>query len=291
MPSIIDQNKVLDSYLQAESRNVVILLPGLCGSELEMGALPRLFKQSSLSYIIPQIPGYTAHSGLESYNQWIETIEEFILALDKEGKSVSLVGLSMGATLAMAVAERHQSIASLCLLSPVLFFDGWSIPWYHSLLSLIYRIGIRNWHYKESEPYGVKNEALRKHIRKAVKSNTVSELGAAHIPAKHIYQSQLLINSAIKNLQDIEADTLIIHAIDDETASPRNVDTIVKGISSTTKKVIWLGNSYHMITVDNDREIVTNSVASFIAQSIQKQRLAEELSLNTPSLIIKNRTE
>ena len=288
---MIEQKGYLGSHIQAESKNVVILLPGLCGSELELGALPRLLKQSGISYLIPEIPGYTAHSGLESYTQWIETIEEIILDLERNGKSVSLVGISMGATLAMSVAERHQSITCLCLLSPTIYFDGWSIPWYHSLLWILYRIGIRNWHYKEVEPYGVKNAALRKHIRNAVKANAVSELGAAHIPAKHIYQSQLLINSTVKNLKDIEADTLIIHSIDDETASPRNVETIIRGISSVTKKTIWLGNSYHMITVDNDREIVTNSVVSFIVQSTQKKSLSDELSLNTPSLIIKNRTE
>jgi carboxylesterase len=195
----------------------------------------------------------------------------------------------MGATLALAVASRNPSIRSLCILSPVLFFDGWSVPWYYPFLSLIYRLGIRNWHYKESEPFGVKNKDLRRHIKKAVMENSVSELGAAHLPAKHLFQSLQLISATKKDLGDIVSDTLIIHAIDDETASPKNPDFIIDMINSETCRVIWLGNSYHMITVDNEREIVANEVNKFIAQGIKKKELLENLSSNTPNLLIKNR--
>jgi carboxylesterase len=168
-------------------------------------------------------------------------------------------------------------------------FDGWSVPWYYPLLSFIYRIGIRNWHYKESEPFGVKNKELRRHIRKAVEANSVSELGAAHLPAKHLYQSLRLVKDAKKNLHEIKTNTLIIHAIDDETASPKNPDLILDSISSETRRVIWLGNSYHMITVDNEREIVANEVINFIKQNIEKSTMIERLNTNTPQLIIKSR--
>jgi carboxylesterase len=155
---------------------------------------------------------------------------------------------------------------------------------------MIYKIGIRNWHYKESEPFGVKNKELRRHIRKAVLSNSVSELGAAHLPAKHLYQSLQLIKDAKKSLEEVSADTLIIHAVDDETASPKNPDLILSHIASETRRVIWLGNSYHMITVDNEREIVANEVINFIKQSIEKLISTQTLNANTPQLIIKNRS-
>jgi carboxylesterase len=35
-------------------------------------------------------------------------------------------------------------------------------------------------------------------------------------------------------------------------------------ISSQLRKVIWLGNSYHIITVDNEREIVAMQTVKFI---------------------------
>ena len=276
-------------YYQGQSGHVVILLPGLCGSALEMGAIPRLLQQSNITHVLPIIPGYSAHTKLTDYPVWIEHVDDLCIKLLESYESLSIVGLSMGATLALSVASRNKTITTLCLLSPVLMFDGWSVPWYYPLLSLIYKIGFRNWHYKESEPFGVKNKELRRHIRKAVQANNVSELGAAHLPAKHLYQSLQLIKDAKESLREINADTLVIHAIDDETASPKNPDLILNKISSEVRRSIWLGNSYHMITVDNEREIVANEVIKFIRQSGEKSSLIDSINLNTPNLIIKNR--
>lgn len=278
-------------FQQGSNGHAVVLLPGLCGSELEMGAIPRLLKQSGYSYAIPRIKGYSAHTGITSYKNWIDDVEQFVIDLMQMHTSVSLVGLSMGATLSLAVAERNSNIQSLSLLSPVLIFDGWSVPWYYPLLKAIYFLGIRNWHYKETAPYGVKNLEMRKHIKKAVEANSVSELGAAHLPARHLIESLKLIKETKKDLPSINSDVLIIHAVDDETASPKNPDLILNSISSETRRTIWLGNSYHIITVDNEREIVANETLNFIAQSIKKEEISRETNLNTSNLIIRNRNE
>ena len=291
MTLLKDQQDRFETFYQGNSGCAVVLLPGLCGSELEMGAIPRLLRQSGHTYAITKIPGYSAHTGLTDYSNWIETVDQFISDLELSHQSVSLVGLRMGAVLALAVASRHNNILSLSLLSPVLFFDGWATPWYHPFLSLVYRLGFRNWYYKESEPFGVKNKDLRRHIKKAVNANSVSELGAAHLPAKHLYQSLQLVSATKKMIEDITADVLMIHAIDDETASPKNPKYIAAAINSEVRRIIWLGNSYHMITVDNEREIVANEVNKFIARSIQKIDMTQNLDIATPQLIIKNRNE
>jgi len=278
-------------YHQGSNGHAVVLLPGLCGSELEMGAIPRLLKQSGYSYAIPLIKGYSAHTGITSYKNWIDEAEQFVSDLMETHLSVSLVGLSMGATLSLAVAASNQKIQSLSILSPVLIFDGWSVPWYYPLLKIIYLLGFRNWHYKETAPYGVKNLEMRKRIKKAVESNNISELGAAHLPARHLIESLKLIKITKQELPSINSDILIIHAIDDETASPKSPDLILDSIASETRRTIWLGNSYHMITVDNQREIVANETINFIAQTIKKQEASREINLNTSSLIIRNRNE
>ena len=289
MTSIAEQPDRYETFYQGNTGHAVVLLPGLCGSELEMGAIPRLIKQSNHTYTIPRIKGYSAHTGLTGYQEWIDSVDQFVTDLSQTHHSISIAGLSMGATLALAVAEQNSKVHSLVILSPVFLFDGWSVPWYYPFLALLYKIGIRNWHFKEREPFGVKNVELRRHIRKAVIANTVSELGAAHLPAVHLYQSLELIKATKKDLSSITADTLIIHAIDDETASPKNPEIIMNRISSETCRMIWLGNSYHMITVDNEREVVANEVNNFINQTIGKDKIVDQISIETPSLVIKNR--
>jgi carboxylesterase len=289
MISIAEQPDRYETFYQGNTGHAVVLLPGLCGSELEMGAIPRLLKQSNHTYTIPRIKGYSAHTGLTGYQEWIDSVDQYVTDLSQTHTSISIAGLSMGATLALAVAEQNSKVHSLVILSPVFLFDGWSVPWYYPFLALLYKFGIRNWHFKEREPFGVKNVELRRHIRKAVMANTVSELGAAHLPAVHLYQSLELVKATKKDLNSITADTLIIHAIDDETASPKNPEIIMDRISSETCRMIWLGNSYHMITVDNEREVVANEVNNFINETIEKEKIVNRLSIDTPTLVIKNR--
>ena len=289
MTSIAEQPDRYETFYQGNTGHAVVLLPGLCGSELEMGAIPRLLKQSNHTYTIPRIKGYSAHTGLTGYQEWIDSVDQFVTDLSQTHDSISIAGLSMGATLALAVAEQNSKVHSLVILSPVFLFDGWSVPWYYPFLALLYKIGIRNWHFKEREPFGVKNVELRRHIQKAVMANSVSELGAAHLPAVHLYQSLELVKATKKELSSITADTLIIHAVDDETASPKNPEIIIDRISSETCRMIWLGNSSHMITVDNEREVVANEVNNFINQTIEKEKIVDRLSIDTPSLVIKNR--
>jgi carboxylesterase len=288
-PETPEQIQQFETFYQGNTGHAVILLPGLCGSEMEMGPIPRLVKQSGHTLIIPRIPGYSAHTDIAPFNSWIDYVDVLIEGTLETHETISLVGLSMGATLALATAERNQNIQSLILLAPVLAFDGWAVPWYHPLLSLAYKIGFRNWHHKESHPYGVKNLELRRRIEKAVKENTISELGAAHLPAKHLYQSLELVANTNKYLSLVHADLLIIHAIDDETASPKNPDLILHNVSSEMRRVIWLGNCYHMITVDNEKEIVANETMNFINQTIEKSKLTDRLASEAHGLVIKNR--
>jgi len=254
-----------------------------------MGAIPRLLKQSGHTVAIPRIPGYSAHTGITNYSEWIESVDVVAQNLLKSHSSISMVGLSMGATLCLAVAQQNQSIQSLVLLSPVLAFDGWAVPWYYPLLSIVYKLGIRNWHYKEGPPYGVKNHELRRRIEKAVKANEVSELGAAHLPAKHLYQSLRLVSFTKKNLSQVVSDLLIIHSINDETASPKNPDLITKHASSDTKKTIWLSNCYHIITIDNEREIAVNETNHFINQMLEKFESKKNHITENIGLVIKDR--
>jgi carboxylesterase len=81
----------------------------------------------------------------------------------------------------------------------------------------------------------------------------------------------------------------VIHSIDDETASPKNPDFILQKVSSEMRRVIWLGNCYHMITVDNEREIVANETMNFINQSLEKSKLIDKLASEAHSLVIKDR--
>nr|WP_198980018.1 alpha/beta fold hydrolase [Herbaspirillum sp. ASV7] len=252
--------------------HAVILLHGLCGSQLEMGSIPKQLKKAGCTVIALNIENYSAALTnprvSPRWEDWCAVVESRVARLKEEFKTVSICGLSMGATLALAVAARSKELLSVVLLSPVLQYDGWSVPWYWKLLTVAYDLGVRNWSYKESEPYGIKNYEMRRRVANALEKDGVAAVGAASIPARHLRAALHMIDFVSKSLPLVRADTLIIHSIDDETASPRNAEVILERINSEVRKVIWLGDCYHIITVDNEREIVTNETVMFIKRSI-----------------------
>lgn len=253
--------------------HAVILLHGLCGSQLEMGSIPKQLKKAGCAVIPLAIDNYSASLTnprvSPNWEDWCATVESKVSRLKEEFKTVSICGLSMGATLALAVAARSSELLSVVLLSPVLQYDGWSVPWYQRLLTVVYDLGFRNWSYKESEPYGIKNFDMRRRVANALEKDGVAAVGAASIPARHLRAALSMISYVRQSLPLVRADTLIIHSIDDETASPRNAEVIQQRIGSEVRKVIWLGDCYHIITVDNEREIVTNETVMFIKRSIE----------------------
>ncbi|MCW5299004.1 alpha/beta fold hydrolase [Herbaspirillum lusitanum] len=263
----------LERQTDRQRDHAVILLHGLCGSSLELGTIPKALKKANCTVVEMQIPNYSASLTdprvTPNWMDWCAMVESKVVKLKEEHKTVSLCGLSMGATLALAVASFSKEILSVVLLSPVLRYDGWSIPWYHRLMNIPYGLGYRNWTYKESDPYGIKNFEMRRRVAAALKKDGVAAVGAAAIPARHLWAAQKLMAYVRQSLSQVRASTLVIHSIDDETAAPRNAEMILANINSEVRKVIWLGDCYHIITVDNEREIVTNEAAQFIRRNIE----------------------
>jgi carboxylesterase len=121
--------------------------------------------------------------------------------------------------------------------------------------------------YREHEPYGLRNEALRAKIARAMQKNEISEVGPPSIAMPALHEARRLAASMRKKLKDITTDCLIIHAIDDETSSPHNARFVESNIGASFLRTIWLDDSYHMITSDNEREVVARECALFLRES------------------------
>lgn len=251
-----------------EKKTLVVLLPGLNGSRLELGQLPKYLEQSGFEFAIPTITGYEHGEPCSSIDSWIKQVHLFLDDKAAEYAGIHLVGISMGSTLALCVAQNRADIRSMVLLSPVLRYDGWSVPWYEPLLHLFYFFGFRDWQYVEREPFGLKNSDLRRKIKERFETTKVSEVGSKEISAKHLHQAKRLMRLALSCLNDITQKMLVIQSIEDDTCSVWSAETILENISSDVRRVVWLGNSYHIITIDNEREIVLNEIIRFLDTSL-----------------------
>jgi carboxylesterase len=249
--------------------HAVLLLHGLAGSSMEVAWLAQSLHRGGLSVHAPVIPGYAFGSAGAPWRAWLDAAHASYRELQAGHASVSVGGISMGATLALALAQAGPEVPALALLSTTLFYDGWAMPWYRFMLGLAAAIPFSHrYSYREREPFGIKNRDLRERVRGALAREHVAETGGESISLGHLLEARLLAREVRARLSEVRADTLLMHSIDDETASPKNAEIVLQGIASARKEIIYLGDCYHMITVDNERETVFYEVERFIKQSI-----------------------
>lgn len=248
--------------------HAVLMLHGLSSSPLELRYLARFLNDEGFTTCVPVLNGYTAGSKEQAMEHWLDAATREYDALAARYERVSICGLSIGAALSLSLVHRRPQAQAVALLSLTLAYDGWAIPWYRFLLNWAYYSPLRSrYRYRESTPYGLRNDALRAKIARAMERDDFSEVGPSTISLPALHEASRLAASVRSQVRAIRNDCLIIHAIDDETSSPRNPRFVASSIGSTFLRTIWLDDSYHMITSDNEREIVARETALFLRES------------------------
>jgi carboxylesterase len=251
-----------------QSENAVLLLHGLAGTRLEVARLGQVLQQSGLAVQAPDIPGFAYGTPESGWRSWVDAARAHVEDLKRRYATVSLVGVSMGATLAMEVAT-HDELAAIVLLSPALAYDGWAMPWYRFLLSYARFIPFhQRYRYYEHEPYGVKNPAMRAMVKKMLAERGKSTVGGESISLDQLIEGDRLIQQVRDRVNLISDPILIMHPVEDESVHPRHAEFVYKTVSSVEKELILLGDCYHMITVDNERDTVFYETEMFIKRYV-----------------------
>ena len=256
---------------------LIVLFHGLSSSPLELNYMANVLKKNGYRVETPALKGYGFGDQAGTWEDWLNEASNIVSNLQKqEVLQLSIGGISLGATIALGVAEKLDGINAVLCLSTTLIYNGWASPWYRVLTRFGILLGLgEKFKYKERDPFGIQNIQIRAYIKKAMAQQNISEVGGSYMTLNHIAQADKLCVYVRKNLMNVTAPVLAIHAVDDEIAHPNNVDLLFKHISSATKRAIYLGNSYHMITVDNERETVAYESAAFLRETYDQSTNAK----------------
>lgn len=254
-------------------RMAVLLLHGLCSTPDELRSVESSLR--SLGYAVQPmaIDGYSFNAASDvqaatPFEGWIDTIERRIDTLRETHDRVMLIGISAGASLALGAAIRCGTrVDALVLMSTTLQFDGWAVPRLHFLLPvMLYTPLGRFWKYKERAPYGVKNERVRAWIERELRTRRISSAGSSIIGVSHLREHDRLLRHLRKNLSKVVCGSVLaLHAREDEVASVANLGILAQELGCGAFRSVVLGNSFHMITIDNDRQQVVRETVEFAA--------------------------
>lgn len=269
-----------ETFFQGINGFAIVLIHGLTGTPNEMRFLANFFHKQGYSVLCPRLANHGEPLEILKKSNWQDfhgSVREAFQKLKhkNEHKAIYAAGLSMGALLALLLADEFpKDVKAVSCLSPTLFYDGWNIPWSRHLLPLAYWTPLKNFFYfKEEAPYGIKNQRIREKIHRYYKDVTlsnigdVSQFGYPYFPVRLLNEHRLLVKALTKKLGGIKIPVQIIQAKEDDTTSVKNAQFVYDRISSPIKEIVLLENSYHIITADQERAKVSHEILEFFRRN------------------------
>ncbi|GAA4336085.1 hypothetical protein GCM10023144_30050 [Pigmentiphaga soli] len=255
------------------ARTGVLLIHGLTGTPNEMRLIARGLNNEGFTVHAVRLAG---HCGTQDdlvdtgWRDWLASVRAGADRLAARVDRLLVCGLSMGAVLALALAEeRPAQVAGVIALSTTFRHDGWSMPAYTRLafvLPWLRALGIgRRRMFLEQPPYGIKDEALRARVVAQMQGGDSAAAGLPGNPWWSVVEMQGLAAHVRPRLGLVRAPCLVIHARNDDIASASNARDIVRGVRNAPVELVLLDDSYHMITIDRERRTVIARVTAFAA--------------------------
>ena len=233
----------------------VILIHGLSGSTKDMDYVAGRIGVSGYGVFNIALPGHgTVPEALLSVTMqdWIDAVESRVSACPD---GVFIIGQSMGALLAINSAVKHPGkVRGIVLLAPAIKLYG---AFNRFFMYLIYA-------YSRVLPlphiYYVKNTGPD------ISDPDVKKSYAAYnrIPLNGLSEFERLRKMVLGQLGMVSSPVLIVYSTHDHTISGDAAEIIDSRIGSTIKQIRTLDESFHVISVDRNKETVADTAIEFL---------------------------
>lgn len=273
------------------SRIGIVLVHGLAGTPSEMKQVGKRLNKYGFSVLCPLLAG---HCGSEeelvatNWPDWSASVEKACTEMERHMDAVFIGGLSAGAVLTLREAQRNpDGLRGLALYSTYLRGDGWSAPTLSRFMWVLDYVPYlaKRWRSKETYPYGIKNEKLRNRIHAKLQSGDSSEAGHIYTPGLSLREFQRLIRVVKQDMGRVTTPALLLHAENDDISSYRNSQYVQRHINAPSELVL-LSDSYHLITIDQERNRVSDETAAFFHSLLtpdEQKELAQHALMPMPT--------
>ena len=175
---------------------------------------------------------------------WIRSVEADLERLKTRCSKIFITGLSMGGTLTLYTAAMHSE--TICGAIPI---NGAVISNNPDLAILAFM---------SDAPATVPG------VGGDIKKDGVEELAYKDVPVPAVRQLFALMSVTRELLPRVICPTLVIQSREDHVVVPENAQFIREHIGSQDKQLLWLDESYHVATLDNDKERIASETLKFI---------------------------
>jgi carboxylesterase len=236
--------------LEAQGRPAVLVLHGFTGSTQSVRYLgEELHRRFGFSIYGPRLAGHgTSPDDMATtgYLDWLGTAESALKEMAASHGKVFVTGLSMGGTLCLNLAARFPD-----LVAGIIPINGCGGRLGSEMSELVLA------HDAPDRIPGIGSD---------IKAEGVVELAYAEVPVKCVREANALMGATGNLLHKILCPTLVIQSREDHVLPPSNGPLIMQGISSRDARIFWLEDSYHVATLDNDKDTIVDRTGRFVTE-------------------------
>ncbi|WP_119069013.1 alpha/beta hydrolase [Rubrobacter indicoceani] len=231
----------------------VLVSHGFTGTTQSVRPLGEALAAEGFTVAGPRLAGHGtsiedhAKSTAES---WIRSVEEDLAWLEGRCRAVFFAGLSMGGTLSLYFGATRPD-----LIKGIVPINGCAYLANPELAAALYS--------REAPPVlpGVGSD---------IKMEGVEELAYPGVPVPSTREFAALLNVTRDLLPTVGCPTLLIQSREDHVVPPGNGPFILDAIASVDKELVWLDDSYHVATLDNDAPRIAALTIDFVKSLVSE---------------------
>ena len=233
------------SFTLEGGSHCVLLIHGFSGSTSEMRWLAEHLQKNGYSVFAVRLPGHgTSVEDLDAttHGAWLQTVVDAQRDLAAKYDRVSVVGMSMGALLAVHVAVT-SSVYKIVLLAAPIYNRDWRLPFFKFFAWLLPSVP------KKLHDYGLEN-----HVR------------YDRMPLKAVGELLKLVEYTKGVLADVRVPTLVMQSRVEHTLKPQSAQYIYDALGCEKKKIFWLEHSGHLLVLGVERGRVFKEIVNFLQE-------------------------
>lgn len=226
-----------------------LLLHGWGGTCDSLRYLGGRMQADGLTAFAPLLPGAgTCAADLNRTRavDWVHAAEDHLLALKQLCPTVFVAGLSMGAVLTLYLGATYPHV-----VRGIVPINGGTALRNSDLAGMAFRRDLPDVVPSWDESW-------------LLKDRTVVEVAYREMARTTICDVLGLANVVEELLPALKVPVLFLQSIGDRVVPPRNGPAMAQRAGSSDKRVVFLWNSYHVATMDYDKDRVADEVIGFI---------------------------
>jgi len=231
-----------------------LICHGFTGCPQSMRPLAEAFAAAGFTVELPLLPGHgTAVEDMipTRWADWSSHLDRVYRDLASRCERVVVAGLSMGGTLAAWLTVQHPEIAALITVNGA--FDPPAGPFVEMLRDMLQQ--------GHDRMPGVGNDVAMEGVDELAYTETPLEPLLSLIEAG---QSELF-----ERLGEIRCPVLVFSSKNDHVVPPTSADVISTRVSGPVER-IDLEKSFHVATIDYDRDVINERAVSFANEAIAR---------------------